>query len=144
VTSESEAVAAPELAVLSAIAHGKGERAAEVGRAALAAAARLDDEKRTQYTDFVLRFLSDAARGMLEIEMALSNFEFESEFFRGKIETARAEGEARAILEVLAARGLGVPEEVRQRILACTDLATLTRWVRRAVTAATPAEVVEG
>ena len=53
-----------------------------------------------------------------------------------------AVGEARAILTLLDARGIAVSEAVRARILACTDLATLDRWVRRAATARTASAVV--
>jgi len=46
-----------------------------------------------------------------------------------------ATGRAQAILGVLAARGLDVPEVVRARIAATTDLATLDRWLAIAATA---------
>jgi Uma2 family endonuclease len=46
-----------------------------------------------------------------------------------------ARGRAKAILEVLKARGLDMPEHIRARILACPDLATLDRWIALAVTA---------
>jgi hypothetical protein len=41
----------------------------------------------------------------------------------------------RAILEVLRARGLDVPEGVRARVLATGDIATLERWLALAATA---------
>jgi hypothetical protein len=37
----------------------------------------------------------------------------------------------------LEARGLAVTDAERERILSCTDLETLARWVRRAATIAT-------
>jgi predicted transposase/invertase (TIGR01784 family) len=55
----------------------------------------------------------------------------------------RAEGEARgkaaAVLAVLAARGIEVDEETRARIAACTDGATLDRWIVRAATTSSAA-----
>ncbi|MGK3960214.1 Rpn family recombination-promoting nuclease/putative transposase [Sorangium sp. So ce118] len=51
-------------------------------------------------------------------------------------------GQARAILAVLAARGIAVESETRARIAACTDAATLDRWIARAATAASAEEVV--
>lgn len=45
----------------------------------------------------------------------------------------KAEGEAQAILAVLEARGLEVPDKVREAVLSCTDLAQLNVWVRAAV-----------
>jgi hypothetical protein len=47
------------------------------------------------------------------------------------------------ILLVLKTRGVAVPEEIEQRIAACTDPAVLSRWLERAVTAQSAAEVVE-
>jgi hypothetical protein len=43
--------------------------------------------------------------------------------------------EANALLEVLDVRGLEVPEDVRARIAACTDIGQLKLWIRRAATA---------
>jgi predicted transposase YdaD len=52
-----------------------------------------------------------------------------------------ATGKAEALCAVLGARGFGVSEEIRQRIVACRDPAMLDRWLVRAVTA-TSAEAV--
>jgi hypothetical protein len=146
VTSAAEAARQPELAVLSALAHGREPHALQIGRAALAAASRLDDERRTLYTDLVLYALAGEAREALEIEMNLSNYEFKSDFFKRKLAEgearAEARGEARAVLTLLAARGLTMTEDVRARILSCTDLATLDRWVARAAAAVTAEEVI--
>jgi len=40
------------------------------------------------------------------------------------------------------ARGVSVPATVREQILACTDLAQLDTWLRRAVTATTAEDVI--
>ncbi|MFI1075924.1 hypothetical protein [Streptomyces puniciscabiei] len=42
-----------------------------------------------------------------------------------------AKGESEAILRFLAARGIPVPEEARERIAGCTDLDLLGRWLDR-------------
>jgi hypothetical protein len=55
----------------------------------------------------------------------------------------KAEGKAEAILRVLAKRGVAVPDEVRERISACVDLAMLEQWLDRAVTAASVDELFE-
>ncbi|MGH3679030.1 MAG: hypothetical protein ACRDT2_01695 [Natronosporangium sp.] len=71
---------------------------------------------------------------------------YHSELFREIHARARAEGEARgeasAVLTVLDARGIVVPPEVREQILACTDLAQLDTWLRRATTATTTDDVL--
>ncbi|WP_437505921.1 hypothetical protein [Sorangium sp. So ce1099] len=37
------------------------------------------------------------------------------------------------MLKVLETRGLEIPPEVRERVLASTDMTELDRWLRRAV-----------
>lgn len=60
-------------------------------------------------------------------------------------EEGRAEGEARRdaedVLDVLEARGIDVPEAVRERITGCGDPEILRHWLRRAVTAPTAEDV---
>lgn len=54
----------------------------------------------------------------------------------GRVE-GRAEGEAAAVLTVLNARGIAVPEDAHARITECKDLDQLDTWIRRAATADT-------
>ncbi len=152
VVDEAEAAnARPELAVLSAMAHGKrlpAEQAAQVARMARGAAEKLGDLWPLYY-DLILDALSEAARKELEA-MDLKTYEWKSDFARkyvaeGKAEgkvLGRLEGEALAILRFLEARGLVVSEAIRQRILACADQAVLDQWIKRAAVATTAAEVV--
>ena len=60
----------------------------------------------------------------------------------GKAE-ARAEARADAVLTVLDVRGVVVPENVRARILAETDLNRLKRWLEKAVVGSSVAEVID-
>jgi HEPN domain-containing protein len=64
-----------------------------------------------------------------------------------RVREGRREGEAKGraadILLVLKTRGVAVPPEIEQRIAACTDPSMLSRWLERAVTAESAAEVVE-
>ncbi|WP_437854667.1 hypothetical protein [Sorangium sp. So ce363] len=143
VTDAEQAKAAPEVAVLSAMAHGQSEAAEAIGEAFFAAAAGLDEERRAVYGDLVLSSLNAAARRKLEAMMK-SGYEFQSEFARSYVakgvekgrEQGRLEGileaKARDVLAILEARGLEVPAEVRERVLASTDLDELDRWIRRA------------
>ena len=52
-------------------------------------------------------------------------------------------GEARALLTVLRGRGFAVPDAARERILAQKDPEQLERWIERAITAASLAEVLD-
>ncbi|MCY1073170.1 hypothetical protein [Archangium lansingense] len=58
------------------------------------------------------------------------------------LEQGRAQGQAEGVLRILAARGILVDEQVRQRMLTCTDMAILDRWFDRALTATTLSEVL--
>src|SRR5207237_718587 len=55
----------------------------------------------------------------------------------------RAEGRAMAVLDLLAVRGVSVSPEARQRILSCTDIVALGRWLERAARATHIAQVLE-
>jgi hypothetical protein len=59
------------------------------------------------------------------------------------IARGRAEESARAVVAVLQARGLLVSEAFSARLRGCTDLATLERWLQRAVTVARAEDVFE-
>ena len=132
---------APELAVLSALAHGAGKRGLEVGRAAIDAADGLDDERSRLYADLVMNALGPAARKALEKLMASGTYQYKSDFARKYYGQGVAKGKVDGILAVLEARGLAAPPEARERIAACADLAQLDRWVRRAATCASVDEL---
>ena len=119
----------PELAVLSAIAHGGAD--VEVLGALPAAFAAIDPDHAALYCDIVLAALPRAARNHLEALVRTGTYEYQSDFARGYV----AQGRADAVLTVLAARGVEVPEPARARITGCADLGRLDAWVRRAVTA---------
>jgi hypothetical protein len=44
--------------------------------------------------------------------------------------------------QVLEARQIAVPEEIRRSIMECRDIPTLDRWLQRAVIATTADQVV--
>jgi Uma2 family endonuclease len=60
------------------------------------------------------------------------------------LDDVKAKAQAQALLNVLRARGLPVSDDIRARILACTDESILTQGLICAATAATAAEVVRG
>ncbi len=66
----------------------------------------------------------------------------ESELYRELFGEAEARARAKDILTVLAARGIGLGDTIRERILTCTDLPTLDVWIQRAAVAPTAASVV--
>jgi hypothetical protein len=50
---------------------------------------------------------------------------------------------AEYVLRTLTARGVRVDEAARQRILSCTDLATLDHWFDRALNATSLSDVLD-
>ncbi|UQA56198.1 hypothetical protein [Polyangium aurulentum] len=93
VTEIAEAQERPELAVLSAMAHGNTDTGLDVAVAALVASAGVEDEQRkTLYADLVLFSLGEAARKALEDLMAIPNYEYKSEFAREYFQKGREDG----------------------------------------------------
>ncbi len=132
----------PERAVLSAMVHGQDDDAVEIAQAALTAASGLDDERARLYADLVLRSVHAGARAILEALMASGKYEYQSDFARKYVAQGEAEGRAHSVLHVLEVRGIDVPGDVRERILSCSDVATLDAWLERALTAKSSADVV--
>lgn len=73
------------------------------------------------------------ARGALSLALKQGRMEGRTE--------GRTEGLVDAVLTVLAARGVTVSDEERARLVAVKDAAVLQRWLGRAVTVATAAEL---
>ena len=57
------------------------------------------------------------------------------------IEQGREDGLRTAIVRVLGARALPLSAVGRARVASCSEIATLTRWLERAATAASEADV---
>jgi len=143
IVDEQAAREDPELAVLSAMAHGRKEVGEAIARAVLGAAQGLDDERCSFYVDLTMASLSAAVRQTLEELMKSGKYEYQTEFVRKLIAQGLHEGEMDALLEVLDARGLEVDAEARQRIFTCKDLAQLKAWLRKAVTVSSVQELFE-
>jgi hypothetical protein len=141
----------PTVAVFSAICHG-GDADIDAAFPALAEALQaLDPKEAISYYDIVLAGLPPEPRARWEAYMSTAvESKYHSELFReldaqaraeGKAE-GKAEGEVQAVLTVLAARNVPVSDEIREQILACTDLTVLDTWLRRAVTAVAADDVI--
>jgi len=103
----------------------------------------VSDADRSRLMTIMLRLSSDAARQILEAMMTTSEYEktlAERIHDQGMAE-GEAKGEAKALLRLLAARGLAPSEAQRNQVTSCTDAAQLDLWFDRAVTAGTAAEV---
>jgi hypothetical protein len=129
----------PELTVLSVLAHGGRPDATPVFEALLAIFDVIDHDRANLYTDLVFAVLPAAARVRLEDFMTTAPHRYQSEFalryFNQGEAKGEAKGEARALLAILDARSIHLPDDVRADITACTDTAQLEAWIRRAATA---------
>jgi hypothetical protein len=150
VTDPEEAARSPELGVLSVMSHGETDQGATIAAAVLPALRELDDDRIRLYNDLVYNSLNQAARRALET-MMIKGYEYQSDFAKKYVAQGRAEGltegraeeAARNVLAVLRARGLEVPDAVRERILSQKDLERLERWLERAAVAASAAQALE-
>lgn len=118
ITDVHEAKERPELAVLSALAHGETDAAVPVALAALEAVAGLDSDKQSVYADAVLASLGVAARLALEAQMSIPNYEYRSDFAKTYYKQGKDEGRNEGRNEALAQlfeRRLGRPLTVKER-----------------------------
>jgi hypothetical protein len=153
---------APELAVLSAMAHGHSEHSVAIAKAAFAALEALsavDVERATVYHDVIDQHLNAAAKTALE-ELMETKWEYQSNFAKKYIGIGRAEGKAEGELEGEArGKAEGRVEKQRQTLakliklrLGEPDAGTLARlqaasedeldlWTERILTAETLSEL---
>lgn len=155
VEDENVAKADPELAVLSAMAHGKStntDKSVRIALAAMAASIGLDEELSVLYTDLILANLGTAARKALQA-MDPAKYEFQSEFARRYISIGRAEGEAEGeargkaegkaevVLKQLTLRFGHIEQALADRVRTASP-DDLERFAERVLTAATLEQVL--
>ena len=144
VSDVAEAKRDPELAVLSAMAHGDAapDVAVPIATAALAAAAGLEDERALLYSDLVRISLGEAARRAFEKIMANGNYEFQSDFHKKADRRWPARSAVtHSLMLVLESRGIALTTGQKEHVLACTDPAVLEGWIRKAATASSADEL---
>ncbi len=148
-TDPVAAVREPELAVLSAVAHGNGSHGIAVLEAALVALARLDREHAAVYFEVVWNALRGPVQNAVEALIMERRTEGEGTLLPsqqwlvdiGK-RAGKREGLREALLGLLAQAGIPLAEEDRTRIDDCKDAATLDRWIKNVLGAKTAADVL--
>lgn len=139
ITDEKEIAAQPALAAMAVMFHGRNP---EVLGAFVRGMRSGETEHASEYFEYAYNMAERAIREALE-EIVSSTWPVYSPFARehfgrGKAEglvEGEAKGEAQAILRVLAAREIEVPEDTRTRIVECADRQRLDAWLDRAVVA---------
>ncbi len=101
VVDEVQARDDPELAVLSAMAHGQDSdatKAAQIARVAQLATLSLDEDRSRLYVDLVFASLSEVAQRELRA-MDPAKYEYQSDFAKRYVAQGRAEGKAEGELK---------------------------------------------
>jgi hypothetical protein len=143
ITNEDDARANPELAVLSAMAHGRGEdteRSARIATAAQSASAGLDADRSKLYFDLIISSLSEAARQALK-KMDAHSYEYQSDFARHYVAQGQAEGRVALVSRLLSVRFGSLSAEIQSQI-SKASVAELDAMGERLLTARTLYEVL--
>jgi hypothetical protein len=126
IVDEKKAALDPELAVLSAMAHGQDAdiaKSARIAAAAQSATRGLDSDRSQLYFDLIFHSLSEAARRALQTMLPFK-YEYQSEFARKNYAHGLAEGKAAGqadLVERLLSRRFGkLSDDVRGRISTAT------------------------
>jgi len=141
----------PELAVLSAMAHGQSAdvgKSLQIALAASFASAGLDAERSKLYFDLILTSLTEAARQALQA-MNPAKYEYQSEFAKRYVAQGKAEGKAEGevagrveiVLRQLAAR-FGTIAATDQALVRNATIEQLDAMAERVLTATTLAETL--
>ncbi|MFC8085432.1 hypothetical protein [Streptomyces sp. NPDC057340] len=146
IANERDAERDVPLAVLSAMTHGRGERAAAILEPLAFALRTVDGDSAAVFGQLVESCLADSRAKeiwrdlMSEIRYFFNNPVAEKVREEGRVEgreegreEGRTEERSEITLEILEWRGIPVSHAVRQRVLACTDLEQLKVWSQRAV-----------
>ena len=148
VTELQEAKKNVELAVLSAVAHGRSvdiPQAARIASAAIVASADIDAERSRLYLDLILITLLESAPEAIEATMNSLGFEYQSDFARRYVAQGRAEGKAEGrvemILKLLFLRFGPLTEAVQDHVRRARD-AQIDAVAERMLTAQTLDEVL--
>jgi hypothetical protein len=144
IIDSAQAQADPELAVLSAIAHGRDADVGKSVRIALAAesaSAGLDEDRSKLYLDLILASLSEAARTELQT-MKPAGYQHQSDFAKHYVPQGRAEGRAALVLRLLTLRFGPLQDNVQDQIARAT-VADLDAIGERLLTAETLLEALD-
>ncbi|MDX6741317.1 hypothetical protein [Actinocorallia sp. A-T 12471] len=138
ITDPAEAADHIEIAMFSVQAHGQTHP--NTINAFTEALKKFPQEQSEAYANFCWNISSTAVRTTLEAVMKnATEFPLSARIIDEArpeiIAEARPEIEAEAVLTVLKARGVAVDDAARERVLGCTDLATLRGWLQASATA---------
>ncbi|MGV9902593.1 hypothetical protein ACWDU8_08925, partial [Streptomyces sp. NPDC003388] len=145
IADEQSAVRDVPIAVLSAMTHGRGRQAPAILESLATALQTIDDETAAVFVQFVDSCLADPqAKQMWRDLMTATQYFWRHPLAEQVREEGRVEAKAEMVLHILEWRGIEVPDAVRDRVNACTDLNRLEVWAQRAMCAEDAAELFAG
>ncbi|MFI0039698.1 hypothetical protein ACH4NS_29945 [Streptomyces mutabilis] len=153
IASEREAERDIPPAVLSAMTHGRGAKAAAILEPLAFALRTVDAESAAVFGQLIESCLADSRAKeiwrdlMSEIRYFFNNPVAEKVREEGRVEgreEGRVEDRAEMTLRILEWRDVPVTDAVRERVLACSDLNQLEAWARRAMTAERAEDLFSG
>ncbi|MFI9391949.1 hypothetical protein ACIG53_13825 [Streptomyces bauhiniae] len=142
IADERQAERDVPLAVLSAMTHGRGPRAAPILESLATALKTIDPDSAAVFVQFVDSCLADpqAKQMWRDLMTAIQYFwrhplaeQVREEGREQGLEEGRVQAKAEMVLRVLEWRGIPVPEHVSERVTTCADPDQLERWAQRAV-----------
>ncbi|MGW1952426.1 hypothetical protein ACWCPI_06620 [Streptomyces sp. NPDC001920] len=142
IADEREAARDVSLAVLSAMTHGRGPRAAAILEPLAAALRTVDADSAAAFVQFVDSCLADPQAQQIwrDLMTAINYFwrhplaqQVREEGIEQGIEQGMEKERAAKVLQLLDLRGIPVPGWVRERVEACSDLDRLDAWFERAL-----------
>lgn len=142
IADEKEAARDVSLAVLSAMTHGRGPHAAAILESVVAALRTIDRDSASVFVQFIDSCLADPrAQQMWRDLMTQMQYFWRHPLAQQVREEGRVEKSAEMTLRILEWRGIPVPDAVRERVQACSDLEQLDTWAQRAVHATSAADL---
>ena len=129
VTDIDTAHALPELAVLSAVMHGRDQGAEDIGAVALVACRQLENPRGRIYADIIFDSMGEIARAALEKLMDLRGYKYPQSDF---VKKHYYDGQRDQLLRQLARKFGELPGEVSEKIRGA-EPEELTRWSDRFV-----------
>ncbi|MGW4491546.1 hypothetical protein [Streptomyces sp. NPDC004376] len=146
ITDERQAERDVPLAVLSAMTHGRGPKAAPILESLATALKTIDPDSAAVFVQFVDSCLADSqAKQMWRDLMTAIQYFWRHPLAEQVREEGREEGRVQSqrelIIRALECRALSVPDDVRDRVNACEDPSQLDTWFQRAVHATSAADL---
>ncbi|GAA2416023.1 hypothetical protein GCM10010404_87930 [Nonomuraea africana] len=144
ITDLAEACQDVSLTILTALIHACDSEVGGILNVLAPALSTIDPDIAKDLAEFTEAGLQGTpAQALWRALMSAMTFPYQSELRSLGHEEGRADEAARMVLRVLERRGVAVSDQVRDRVLDCTDSAALERWFDRALEATTADEIFD-